>query len=79
MLIRFWGWFWNFATTVESISFVLAALGAILALAWGKTGLKKLNRKREMRLWKWVGCLVLTKLGIMAFTVLVQVIFYFKR
>lgn len=79
MLLRFWNWFYNLAFTLESISFVLAALGAILALAWGKNGLKKLNKKREALLWKWVACLVFTKLGLMAFSLLVQVIFYFKR
>jgi hypothetical protein len=79
MLLRFWNWFWNFATTMESISFVLAALGAILGLAWGKAGLRKLKTKQEARLWTWVGWLVVTKLCIMAFTVLVQVFFYFKR
>lgn len=79
MLLRFWNWLWLFLTSVESISFVLAALGAVLALAWGKAGLKKLNRKKEAQLWRWVGWLAVTKLGIMAFTVLVQVIYYFKR
>ena len=76
---NFWNWLWTFAANLESIAFVLAALGAILALAWGKNGVKKLNKKREALLWRSVGYLVLTKLGLMAFTLLVQLVYYFKR
>jgi hypothetical protein len=77
--MRFFNWLYTFAANLESIVFVLAALGAILGLAWGKNGLKKLNKKREALLWKWVGILVLSKLGLMAFTLLGQLVYYFKR
>lgn len=78
-MLKFWNWLWTFAANLESIAFVLAALGVILALAWGKNGLKKLNKKKETQLWRWVGILVVTKLGLMAFTLIVQLIYYFKR
>lgn len=67
------------AATLESIAFVLAALLALLALAWGKNGLKKLKKAAETRLWRITGWLILTKLGLMAFTLLVQLINYIRR
>lgn len=79
MLINAWNWFYNFALTVESISFVLAALLVLLALANGKTGLKKLKKPQEARLWKLAVYCIYIKLGTMAFTLLVQLIFYFRR
>ena len=79
MLQTAWNFTWNFATGLESVCFVLAALGFLLAWAWGKNGVKKLSKKREAQLWHATGYLVLVKLGLMAFTVLVQVAFYFRR
>lgn len=67
------------AATLESIAFVLAALLALLALAWGKNGLKKLKKAAEARLWRITGWLILTKLGLMAFTLLVQLFNYIRR
>ncbi len=79
MLLRFWNWLWHFITAVESIAFVLAALFLVLALAWGKNGAKKLSKAREAQLFKAAGYAALVKLALMAFTVIVEIIFYFKR
>ena len=74
-----WGISWNLINTAESVAFVLAALAFLLAWAWGKNGLKKLNKKRETLLLKVCGWSALTKAGLMAFTLTVNLIFYFKR
>jgi len=76
---RIWNFTWNLLTNLESIAFVLAALLFVLALAWGKNGVKKLSKRREVQLLAATGYLVLLKLGLMAFTVLVESFFYFKR
>jgi hypothetical protein len=68
-----------FAGTVESIAFVLAALGLILAMAWGQHGLKRLKKQQEARLWRWTAYLALTKLGLMAFTLLGQLYYTLAR
>jgi|GEM_PF-2826672 hypothetical protein len=74
-----WGSAWNLLNTAESVAFVLAALGFILAWAWGKNGLKKLTKRRETLVLKVTGWAVIAKLGLMAFTLAVNLIFYFKR
>ena len=77
--LKIWNFLWNLLTGVESVAFVLAALCFVLAFAWGKNGAKKLAKGREAQLWKAAGWLVLVKLAVMAFTVSVQVFFYFKN
>lgn len=74
-----WNNLWTLLTTAESVAFVLAALGFILAWAWGKNGLKKLTRKQETLTLKVTGWAALTKLALMAFTLAVNLVFYFKR
>lgn len=70
---------WSLLTVAESVSFVLAVTLAVLALAYGKTGLKKWNKRKEDRAWRYAGWAGMAKLGLMAITMLVSLFFYFKR
>jgi hypothetical protein len=74
-----WNNLWVFLTNAESVAFVLAALGFILAWAWGKNGLKKLTKKQEALTLKLTGWAVLVKLALMAFSLAVNLVFYLKR
>lgn len=70
---------WNLINTAESVAFVLAVLGFVLAWAWGRNGVKKLTKRRETQLWRATGWAAAVKLGLMAFTLAVNLITYFKR
>ena len=74
-----WNDLWALLTTAESVAFVLAALGFVLAWAWGKNGLKKLSKRQEALTLKVTGWAVLVKLALMAFTLIVNLIAYIKR
>ena len=74
-----WNNLWNLLNTAESVAFVLAALGFILAWAWGRNGVKKLSKRREAQLWRATGWAAVAKLALMAFTLAVNLIYYFKR
>ena len=74
-----WNNLWSLLNAAESVAFVLAALGFILAWAWGKNGLKKLTKRQEALTLKVTGWAVLVKLALMACTLAVNLIFYFKR
>ena len=77
--MRIWTFLWNLITGAESVAFVLAALFFVLAWAWGKNGLKKLSKKQEALSLKVAGWAALTKLVLMAFTLTLNLILYFKR
>ena len=70
---------WTLVGTAESTAFVLAILAFVLAWAWGKNGLKKLSKKQETLSLKVAGWAALTKLLLMAFTLTLNLILYFKR
>jgi hypothetical protein len=70
---------WALVNTAESVAFVLAASLGLLALAWGKTGLKRWKLKQEAACWRAVGYLVLVKLACMALTLPVSLYQFFKR
>ena len=70
---------WTALSGLESVAFVLAALLTVLALAWGKAGLKKMNRRRENLCWRAAAFAALTKFGLMAVTLTWNLVVYFKR
>jgi hypothetical protein len=70
---------WTLVGTAESVAFVLAVSAFVLAWTWGKNGLKKLSKKQEALSLKVAGWAALTKLVLMAFTLTLNLIFYFKR
>jgi hypothetical protein len=70
---------WTLVSVLESTAFVLAVMAFVLAWAWGKNGLKKLTRKQETLALKAAGWSALVKLVLMAFTLVLNLIFYFKR
>ena len=70
---------WPLLNGLESAAFVAAVLLAVLALAWGKAGLKRWKRPQENRCWRWAAYAALSKFGLMAVTVTWNLIAYFKR
>lgn len=70
---------WPLLNGLESIAFVTAVLLAVLALAWGKAGLKRWKRAQENRCWRAAAVAALVKFGLMAATVTWNLIAYFKR
>lgn len=79
MLWNAWNWLWNFITNVQSIAFGLSAALLLLGLAWGKSGLKRLNKKREAQVFLLAGWSAVVYLGCLAFVVIVQFITYLWR
>jgi hypothetical protein len=70
---------WPLLNGLESIAFVTAVLLAVLALAWGKAGLKQWKRQQENRCWRAAAIAALAKFGLMAVTVTWNLIAYFKH
>jgi hypothetical protein len=79
MLWNAWNWFWNLITTVQSLAFGIGAAFLVLGLAWGKNGLKKLNKRREGQVYLVAGWSAIVYLGILAFVVTVEFITYLWR
>ena len=75
---RFMRGLWAFLSTAESVAFVLAVCGLVLAFSLGKAGLKKINKKNEDKLWRWTSYAMFTKLGIMPITLLWTLINWFR-
>ncbi|HXB97801.1 MAG TPA: hypothetical protein VNZ54_07080 [bacterium] len=73
------GALWPLLNGLESVAFVSAVLLAVLALAWGKAGLKQWKRQQENRCWRAAAAAALLKFGLMAVTVTWNLIAYFKR
>ena len=76
------GWtntLWQLLSTAESAAFVLAVTLAVLALAWGKAGLKRLNRRQEARCWTWAARAAWLKLGLLPVTLAWTLIATFKH
>jgi hypothetical protein len=78
-MLNVWNWFWNLCVSLESISFAVAVVLLVWALAWGKNGLKKLNKKREGQLLWLSGWSAIVYLGLLSFTVTVEFLTYLWR
>jgi hypothetical protein len=70
---------WPLLNGLESMAFVTAVLLAVLALAWGKAGLRRWKRQQEHRCWRAAAIAALAKFGLMAVTVTWNLIAYFKH